>query len=216
MIWNFDPVALSVFGLDVRWYGLGYVVSFFLVLELGWRLLRTMSAHTISKKQWENLLFGMFVAGILGGRLGEFVFFSADILWENPMQVLYIWQGGMSIHGGIIGGSLYAWYFCRVHQLSLWRCFDAIALPLSIGLGVGRITNFINGELVGKPTHADWGVIFPHVDQLLRHPTQLYESLSMFLLAVFLFFMWKKSGKKNRGIYDFLLCGWVWRFTFCC
>lgn len=199
MIWDIDPVALSVFGLDIRWYGLGYITAYFIVRYWGWYLIK--KSADFSEKHWDDLLFGMFFVGILGGRLGEFLFYSPSTFITDPLEVLKIWHGGMSIHGGMLGGLGFAWWFCRKNKINLFDITDHIVIPLSFGLGIGRITNYINGELVGIPTNTDWGVIFPHVDQILRHPSQLYEAGSMFLLAGLLWIMWKICAKKIRGFF---------------
>lgn len=201
MIWTDHSVAFSVFGLDVRWYGIAYLVGFFLATYLGWKIYNKISRdfNKIDFKKWEDLIFGIFFAGILGGRLGEFIFYSPQVFINNPLEIFQIWHGGMSIHGGLLGALIFAIYWTRKHKKSLLLISDAVVLPLSITLGLGRITNFLNGELAGQPTDNDWGVVFPHVDNLLRHPTQLYESAGSFILAGFLWLMLKKCGK-FRGI----------------
>jgi phosphatidylglycerol:prolipoprotein diacylglycerol transferase len=207
MIWQNHAVAFSLFGLDVRWYGISYILGFFLVTYLGWWIFEKIKQNSdffagfkkLDKKKWEDLIFGIFFAGIAGGRLGEFVFYSPQVFWQNPLEIFQVWHGGMSIHGGLLGALVFTFYRTRKYKISILLIFDAIVIPLSLALGLGRITNFLNGELAGVPTGSNWGVIFPHVDNLLRHPTQLYESLGSFILAGILFFMLKKYGKL-RGI----------------
>jgi len=195
MIWQDYSVAFSVFGLDVRWYGIAYVAGFFLTTYLGWWIFRKISRDfkKLDFKRWEDLMFGIFFAGILGGRIGEFLFYSPEVFLNNPLEIFQIWHGGMSIHGGLLGALIFAIYWTRKHKISLLEISDAVVIPLSITLGFGRITNFLNGELAGIPTNSDWGVIFPQVDNLLRHPTQLYESLGSFVLAGILWLVLKET-----------------------
>ena len=139
MIWDFDPVAFSIAGLDVRWYGIAYVVGFF--LSLVW----TRKFLDIPKSETEDLIFGLFIAGIIGGRLGEFLFYNPEILASDPLEVLKIWNGGMSIHGGILGAFLWGLWWTRRRKISLLLVGDVISIPLAISLGLGRIANFLNG-----------------------------------------------------------------------
>jgi len=223
MIWQDYAVAFSIFGLDVRWYGIAYVAGFFLTTYLGWWIFRKIS-FTLNKtegrdfqkldfKQWEDLMFGIFFAGILGGRLGEFLFYSPQVFLNNPLELFQIWHGGMSIHGGLLGALIFTIYWTRKHKISLLDISDAVVIPLSITLGFGRITNFLNGELAGIPTNSNWGVIFPQVDNLLRHPTQLYESLGSFILAGILWLILEKYAKRRGILTAIFLAGYgVTRF----
>ena len=221
MIWTWQDhaVAFSIFGLDVRWYGLAYVTGFFLTTYLGWWIFREISRQEnkqpeLDFKKWEDLIFGIFFAGILGGRVGEFLFYSPQVFWQNPLEIFQIWHGGMSIHGGLLGALIFAIYWTRKHQVSLLKIADAVVIPLSLSLGLGRITNFLNGELAGQPTNSDWGVIFPQVDNLLRHPTQLYEALGSFMLAGILWLVWKKCGKFSGSLTVLFLAGYgITRFV---
>ena len=233
MIWQDYSVAFSLFELDVRWYGIAYIIGFFIAIHLGWWIFNHIKnpnkdTKKLTKAQWEDLVFGMFFAGIIGGRMGEFVFYSPETFIQNPLEVFKIWQGGMSIHGGLLGALGFGVYWSRKHLISLLLVVDSVVIPLSIALGLGRITNFLNGELAGIPTNnADWGVVFPQVDQLLRHPTQLYESAGSFILALI---MWvvlikcaklstdkndKKRSNSRRGLLTAIfLCGYgITRFV---
>ena len=202
--WNLNPVAFSIFGLDVRWYGLCYLLGFFLCLHLGYKILK-ISHHQspiikhISKKKFEDLIFGAFLFGVLGGRLGEFIFYSPATFWADPLEVFKIWHGGMSIHGGIIGAVVFLLWWTRKHYLSFFTITDSVVIPLTLALAFGRLANFINGELVGTATDQTWGVIFPHIDELARHPSQLYEMGKNFLLAGILFWVWKKGCSQKAG-----------------
>jgi phosphatidylglycerol:prolipoprotein diacylglycerol transferase len=208
MIWNMNPVAFELGIFSVRWYGLVYVAGFLLVDWLAPKISAilvnvsgsTESARTnITKKIWSDITFGAFLCGVLGGRLGEFVFYNPSVFLSDPLEVLKIWHGGMSIHGGIIGAVLFLFFFARSQRLSLWHITDSVVVPVAFVLGLGRIINYVNGELVGIPTNSDWGVVFPHVDTLLRHPTQLYESATMFGLGVLLLGVFLRISNKRKA-----------------
>ncbi len=216
--WNINPVAFSLFGLDVRWYGLAYMAGF--LISFLW--LRKMWSHfsktKLSKSNLEDAVFWAFFSGVIGGRLGEFLFFHPEIIWQNPLQIVKIWEGGMSIQGGILFACIALIFWCRKHKVRFWELTDALTIPLSVSLILGRIANFINGELVGRPTNSDWGVIFPHVDNILRHPSQLYESAKNLLLVIILttiFFHLKKKNIHRPGLLTSVFIGGygVLRFT---
>ena len=183
--WNLNPTLFSFAGLDVRWYGFMYLIGF----GLAWYLLPKLLIHRqyeISRENLENLLFGIFFTGVLGGRVGEFLFYNPIIFWTNPIEILQIWHGGMSIHGGILFAAIFTWWWCRKYQYNFWKIADTIIVPLFLALAFGRLANFINGELVGIPTSQSWGVIFPLTDHLARHPSQLYEVAKNLLMFGFL------------------------------
>jgi phosphatidylglycerol---prolipoprotein diacylglyceryl transferase len=201
MIWNFDPVAFSLLGLDVRWYGLVYIFGFFLTLLWGHRIqANLLQDKKLTKDQFENLLFGMFICGVAGGRIGEFLFYSPETFVTNPLEILKMWHGGMSIHGGILGAVAFGLFYTRKHNVPLLRILDAVVIPLAVTLIFGRLANFINGELVGRMTQTDWGMIFPHIDNALRHPSQLYEAGKNVLLSGFLFLLLKRGYGEYKGI----------------
>ncbi|MDH3324911.1 MAG: prolipoprotein diacylglyceryl transferase [Candidatus Peregrinibacteria bacterium] len=197
-IWDIDPVAISILGLDVRWYGLAYVLGFFFALWFGQRHLKTFGLE-ISKPEFENMVFGVFFSGVLGGRIGEFLFYSPSTFWTNPVEILKVWHGGMSIHGGLLLAVIFLVVFCRKRKIPIFKILDLLVIPLAIALVFGRLANFINGELVGVPTDQTWGVVFPHVDEFLRHPSQLYEVVKNFVLAGILIFCFKKNKHLQEG-----------------
>lgn len=214
-IWDLNPVAFSFLGLDVRWYGLVYILGFFLSLKLGFKLLerqkkQSKTLQKINKESFENLLFGLFFSGLIGGRLGEFLFYSPSTFWTNSTEILKIWHGGMSIHGGIIGAALFGIFWSKKHNISFFLLADILVIPLTFTLFLGRIANFLNGELVGVPTeNQNWGVIFPYVDDLFRHPSQLYESAkNLFLFILLSWLYWKNQWKKPGFIFIIFLGGY--------
>ncbi len=200
MIVHFNPVAFSFFGLSVRWYGLVYIAGFFLSLYLGRRFQKKILSSPLSKDAFENLTFGIFLWGVVGGRLGEFLFYHPSLFLTDFWEIFKVWHGGMSIHGGLLGAIFFILYFSRKHKISFLSIGDTFVIPLAITLIFGRIANFINGELVGIPTHANWGVIFPNIDNQLRYPSQLYESAKNLFLTAVLFFLYSKEAYRNKGM----------------
>ncbi|WP_417913170.1 prolipoprotein diacylglyceryl transferase [Candidatus Electronema sp. TJ] len=189
---DIDPVIFAVGPFAVRWYGLMYVLgftaSYLLVRQqarrLGWQQMLD---------QLDNLNLALIAGVILGGRLGYVFFYNSAYYLEHPAEMIATWQGGMSFHGGVIGVLLAGLLFCRRAGLNFWQGADLYAVTAPIGLGLGRIGNFFNGELYGRVTDAPWGMIFPGGGELPRHPSQLYEAL---LEGLVLFcILWPLRGK---------------------
>jgi len=195
-VWNFSPIAFSVFGLGVRWYGLSYIAGFFLNYFFIPKIAQKINLK-ISKNDAENLIFGLFFCGILGGRLGYFLFYFPEIFWTDPLEIFRIWHGGMSIHGGFLGAIFFGIFFARKKNFPTLKIFDAAAIPFSFSLFFGRIANFLNGELFGIPTNQKWGIVFPHVDEFLRHPSQIYEAGKNLILGGILILIFKKCDQKT-------------------
>ncbi|MGB9670931.1 MAG: prolipoprotein diacylglyceryl transferase [Halothiobacillaceae bacterium] len=178
---HIDPVALQLGPLTVHWYGLMYLVGFVLFWWLG----RTRAeARGFGKDEPGDLLFYGALGVILGGRIGYVLFYKFQSFLADPLMLLRVWEGGMSFHGGLLGVILaMAWYARKTHR-SFFEVADFVAPLVPPALLAGRIGNFINGELWGRPTDLPWGMVFPHVDQLPRHPSMLYEG---FLEGIVLF-----------------------------
>lgn len=173
---QFDPIALRLGPLAIHWYGIAYLLAFGCAWALGRRQLQ-QARRPISISQFDDLLFYAMLGVIIGGRLGYMLFYATSTLLAKPWQLFAIWQGGMSFHGGLLGVSLAVVLWARAQQVALLAVGDFLVPLVPIGLGLGRLANFINGELVGRPTTVAWGMVFPHIDQLVRHPSQLYEFL---------------------------------------
>ena len=197
--WDLNPIALSLMGLEIRWYGIAYVLGFFIAMHLGWKYWQILKVGA-DKKVFEDFVFSTFIAGIIGGRLGLFLFYSPEIIFSNPIELLKVWNGGMSIHGGILGATLWGLWQCKKQKWNPLRIADIFMLPLAIGLIFGRLANFVNGELYGRATDQTWGVIFPHIDELLRHPSQLYEASKNLIIATILYAVIKKGAFKSPGL----------------
>jgi phosphatidylglycerol:prolipoprotein diacylglycerol transferase len=191
---HIDPVIFSIGPLQVRWYGLMYVLGFgatvllvkYQIKKFGYR---ELAVH------FENLNLVLIISMVLGGRLGYVLFYNLPYYLHHPGQILATWHGGMSFHGGLLGLILGGFIFCRRKGLDFWRTADFYTVTIPIGLGLGRIGNFINGELYGRVTDVPWGMLFPGGGPLPRHPSQLYES---FLEGLVLFLLlWSLKEKQK-------------------
>lgn len=172
---SIDPVFIRLGPLELRWYGmmylLGFVAAYFVIRH---ELKR--KGGPIDPTEADDLLFYMIVGLLLGARIGYVLIYNLDVYLAAPWQVFAFWQGGMSFHGGLVGIVLSGLIFCRRRNAAFWELADIGALSAPIGLMLGRIGNFINGELYGRVTDVPWGVIFPEGGPLPRHPSQLYEA----------------------------------------
>lgn len=172
---QFDPIAIAIGPLAIRWYGLMYLTAFILFLVLGRLRIKQQPYAGWQVKQLDDMLFYGVLGVVLGGRLGYVLFYKFDYYLAHPLEIFYVWQGGMSFHGGFLGVIIALWLFARGVGKPWLAVTDFIAPLVPLGLGAGRIGNFINGELWGRPTDLPWGMIFPQVDNVPRHPSQLYE-----------------------------------------
>ena len=188
---QFDPIAVSLGPLAVRWYGLMYLVAFAAFYFLGRQRIRRQPNADWSLEQLDDLLFWGVLGVVLGGRLGQVLFYEPGYYFANPAEILAVWKGGMSFHGGFLGVLVAMAWWGRKHGKSFFTVTDFIAPLVPLGLAAGRIGNFINGELWGRVADASlpWAMIFPQVDSQPRHPSQLYqaglEGLCLFLLLWF-------------------------------
>ena len=172
---DFDPIALQLGPLSVRWYGLMYLLAFISVIVLGRHRIKRRPDSGWNKQMLDDVLFFGVLGVVIGGRLGHVLFYQLDYYLANPLHILYVWEGGMSFHGGLLGVIAAMALYARRIGKSWLAVTDFIAPLTPLGLGFGRIGNFINGELWGRATDVPWGMVFPRVDGLTRHPSQLYE-----------------------------------------
>ena len=209
---NFDPVAFQIFSLEIRWYSLAYIMG----ISLGWiyckkKLIYNQNIIDI----FDDFITYIIIGIILGGRVGYILFYNLKYFFENPLEILMIWNGGMSFHGGLIGIIIASKLFSNKHKISQFIFLDLVALSAPIGIFFGRIANFINSELYGVATHVPWSVKFILVDNIKRHPSQLYEA---FFEGIILFFIlnyyFKKDYLKKPGLISglFLIFYSLFRF----
>lgn len=197
---QFDPVFFSIGPVAVRWYGLMYVLGFVAFVMLGkWRVRRGLG-NGMTEAGVDDLLLYAVIGVILGGRLGYVLFYKPAYYFANPAEILQIWSGGMSFHGGFLGVLAAVTLFCWRRRLSWLATTDFIAPLVPLGLAAGRLGNFINGELPGRPTTVAWGMWFPQVDAtpLARHPSQLYQ-FALEGLALFALLWWFTSRPRPVG-----------------
>jgi phosphatidylglycerol:prolipoprotein diacylglycerol transferase len=210
---QFDPIAVHLGPLAVRWYGLMYLVAFALVWTFG-RIRTERPGSVWTKKDLEDALFYGIVGTIVGGRLGYVFFYKPGDYLTEPWKIFYVWEGGMSFHGGMIGVIFAMWLFSRMRKQDWLAITDFIAPLVPLGLAAGRLGNFINAELWGRPTDVPWGMVFPNVDDVPRHPSQLYE-FSLEGVTLFLILWFYSAKPRPRGAVSglFLIGYGIFRFV---
>tara|TARA_B100001057_G_scaffold58562_1_gene51907 strand:+ start:4427 stop:5206 length:780 start_codon:yes stop_codon:yes gene_type:complete len=208
---NFDPVAIEIFSLEIRWYSLSYILG----ILIGWYLAKQFFINKNLNNKFDDYVTYLIIGLILGGRLGYVLFYNADYYLANPIDIIKLWQGGMSFHGGVLGIILVSIFFAKKNHDNVFEYLDVIALVSPIGIFFGRLANFINSELYGHETFLPWGVMFVQVDNLYRHPTQIYEAIfEGLILFLIIFYAWKKENLKIPGVISslFLIFYSVFRF----
>ncbi|HWV91146.1 MAG TPA: prolipoprotein diacylglyceryl transferase [Burkholderiales bacterium] len=194
---NIDPIAFAIGPLAVRWYGLMYLAGFAAGWWLGVRRIAKGQAP-ITRAQLDDLLFLIVLGVILGGRLGYVLFYKPGYYAAHPLEIFYIWQGGMSFHGGLLGVMLAMVFAARRHGVDWLRLMDFIAPLCPLGFAAGRLGNFINAELPGRVTDLPWGMVFPGAGDAPRHPSQLYQ-FALEGVVLFIFLWWFSSKPRPRG-----------------
>ena len=209
---NFDPIAFQIFSLEIRWYSLAYIFG----ISLGWlyckkKLIKDHGILSI----FDDYITYLIVGIILGGRIGYALFYNSAYYLQNPIEILMVWNGGMSFHGGLIGVIIASKLFSNKHKTNQFIYLDLVALSAPIGIFFGRIANFINSELYGRATDVPWSIQFLLIDNIKRHPSQLYEA---FLEGIVLFFIlsyfFKKDYLKKPGLISGLFLVYYSLFRF--
>lgn len=210
---NIDPVAVSLGPVKIHWYGLMYVIGIGAV----WFLARRRTGQPgfpWTAEQIEDLIFYTALGLVIGGRVGYILFYNLPAFLQNPLMILRVWEGGMAFHGGMLGAFAGMWLFARRNGNSFFEVSDFIAPYVPIGLFAGRIGNFINGELWGKPTDLPWGMVFPGAGLEPRHPSQLYEAfLEGIILFIALQWFRRLSPPRMAASGMFLLLYGIFRFA---
>ncbi len=209
---NFDPVVFEIFSLEIRWYSLSYILG----LLFGWYYAKNkLIIDSIQKKYFDDYITYLIISIILGGRLGYVFIYDPIYFFTNPVEIIKIWRGGMSFHGGLIGIIIGTYIFCKNKNQNIFSYLDVVAVCSPIGIFFGRISNFINSELYGIETNVPWSVKFIKIDDLNRHPSQIYEAV---FEGVLLFIILSKLFNRLRnspGVISgyFLILYSVFRFV---
>ena len=205
---QFDPIAIHLGAFGIHWYGLMYLIGFLAFIGLGKWQINNRAWHGWTLPMLDDALFFGALGVILGGRLGYVLFYQFGYFMQHPNEILAVWQGGMSFHGGFLGVLVAMGLFARKYQLKWLSIMDFVAPLVPIGLGAGRMGNFINGELWGRVTNSQYGMVFPRVDQLLRHPSQLYEFTLEGICLFLILWIYSSKPRETGAISALFLIGY--------
>ncbi|MBW6513831.1 MAG: prolipoprotein diacylglyceryl transferase [Candidatus Syntrophosphaera sp.] len=213
---DINPTMLRfhLFGmeLNIQWYGFFYVLSF-IIGYVFYRQMLKIKGVKITRDQYEGIIFSVMLGVVLGGRLGYVLFYNLPHYLRHPLEIFRIWEGGMSFHGGALGVIIAGWIYLKKQKLNFFRLADPMMPLVAIGLGLGRLGNFINAELWGNVTKLPWGIIFPGAGPDPRHPTQLYELLlEGLVLFVVCFILLKRKLKDGIVFWTFIGLYGIFRF----
>lgn len=200
-----DPVIFSVGPVSLRWYGLMYLIGF---VAAWWLASQRLARTSWNKDQLSDLMFYAFLGVIVGGRVGYVFFYQFEYFLSDPLYLFKIWSGGMSFHGGLLGVIGALWWFAKKTQTTLLQVGDFVAPLVPIGLGAGRIGNFINAELWGRTTDVPWAMVFPGAGPLPRHPSQLYEFLLEGVVLFVLLWLFSRQARPIGAVSGLFLLGY--------
>ena len=207
---NLDPVLLDFGIIVIRWYSLAYIFGIVIGWWMGKKLIRHILKNTNLKfklEDFDDIISYLIISIILGGRIGYVIFYNFEYYMSNPLDIFKVWEGGMSFHGALVGIIIGTYLFSKKKVIATFFMLDIISCVAPIGIFLGRIANFINSELIGKVTNVSWSVIFPLVDALPRHPSQLYEAIleGIILFLILNIQIFKKKYKIGTSSYLFLI-----------
>ena len=210
---NFDPVAFQIFSLEIRWYSLSYIIG----ILIGWFLSkRIFISNNELRDKFDDYITYLILGIIIGGRLGYVFFYNFEYYMNNFTDIFKVWQGGMSFHGGLLGILFVSILFAKKNNHDPFKYLDIVAIVAPIGIFFGRIANFINSELYGIETNLPWGVKFLKIDNLSRHPSQIYEAIFEGIILFFILLYFRKKGfMKLPGMISglFLIFYSIFRFS---
>ncbi len=209
-IHNINPILFDLGIFEVRWYSLAYIFGILIGWNLGKKLITRKFNNTFPNfniSQFDDFITYIIISIIIGGRLGYVLFYNLKYYLAAPVDILKIWQGGMSFHGALIGIIIGTYFFSLKKKLPTFFLLDIVACVSPIGIFFGRIANFINSELIGKQSEVFWSVIFPKIDNIARHPSQLYEAVleGIILFMIMLYILFQKNYKIGTCSYSFLI-----------
>jgi phosphatidylglycerol:prolipoprotein diacylglycerol transferase len=208
---NFDPVAFQVFSIEIRWYSLAYIVG----LIIGWIYCNKFLIKNQDKKsQFDDYIAYIIIGIIVGGRLGYVFIYNTSYYLKNIIEIPMIWNGGMSFHGAVLGVIFATIIFCKKNNQNIFYYLDLVALSAPIGIFLGRIANFINSELYGRETDIIWSVKFIQIDNLNRHPSQIYEAIFEGIVLFILLNVFHKKLSNINGLISslFIIFYSIFRF----
>ena len=213
---NLDPVLIDFGFIIIRWYSLAYIFG----IVIGWWFGKIIIKYIVKNtnlnfrlNDFDDFISYLIISIIIGGRIGYVIFYNFEFYISNPSEIIKVWEGGMSFHGALLGVIIGSYFFSKKKGVPIFFTLDIIACVAPIGIFLGRIANFINGELVGKVTNVTWGVIFPLVDKLPRHPSQLYEAIleGVILFLILNVLIFKKKYKVGVSSSLFLIFYGIFR-----
>ena len=213
---NLDPILFNFGLITIRWYSLAYIFGILVGWWYGRMILKNPILNfykSINLSLFDDLITYLIISIILGGRVGYVIFYNIEYYIQNPIEILKVWEGGMSFHGAMLGIIIGTYIFSKKQNIKTFIFLDIIACVAPIGIFLGRVANFINGELVGKATNVFWGVIFPKIDNITRHPSQLYQAFleGIVLFIILRIVLFKKSYKIGDCSSMFLILYGIFR-----
>ncbi|MCK5282321.1 MAG: prolipoprotein diacylglyceryl transferase [Nanoarchaeota archaeon] len=209
---NISPVLFKIGIFEIRYYGIIYALGFIIAYLFLRHYIKKDKLEGIKVKQVDDLILYLLIGTVVGARLFNFVFYNPRVFWFDPIEILRIWEGGLSFHGGVIGAIISMSIFSRKYKVRFIDIIDALVIPGSLALALGRIANFTNQELYGTLSNLPWCVKFVAVDGLCRHPYQIYAAISHFILFGILLFIYARQNKEGASFWSFILFYGSFRF----